>query len=86
MFEDEEEQKEVASLFNTRLTDLNGQPLEIDSVRDKERALFDILINVKTGSLEYYTKQLGSEPDAIKRVMEGKKLLEDLKKNKIKLG
>lgn len=86
MFEDEEEQKEVASLFNTRLTDLTGQPLEIDSVRDKERALFDILINVKTGSLEYYTKQLGSEPDAIKRVMEGKKLLEDLKKNKIKLG
>ena len=86
MFEDEEEQKEVASLFNTRLTDLNGQPLEIDSVRDKERALYDILINVKTGSLEYYTKRLGSEPDAIKRVMEGKKLLEDLKKNKIKLG
>ena len=86
MFEDEEEQKEVASLFNTRLTDLNGQPLEIDSVKDKERALYDILINVKTGSLEYYTKRLGSEPDAIKRVMEGKKLLEDLKKNKIKLG
>ena len=86
MFEDEDEQKEIAELFNTKLTGLNGLPVEIDEVRDKERALHDILINVKTGSLEYYSKKIGSDPEAINKVMEGKRLLEELKKTKIKLG
>jgi len=85
-FEDEQEQKEVAEIFNTKLTGIGGLPVEIEDIRDKEKALHDILINVKTGSLEYYSRMIGSNPNAITRVVEGKKLLEDLKKTKIKLG
>ena len=84
--QDEDEQKEIARLFNTKLTGLNGLPVEIDDVRDKEKALHDILISVKTASLEYHSQNIGSDPDAIKKVREDKKLLDDLKKTKIKLG
>ena len=85
-FEDEEDQKRVAELFNTKLLNSDGLPAEIDDIREREKTLHDILVSVKTGSLEYYSKKIGSDPDAITRVVEGKKLLEELKKTKIKLG
>ena len=85
-FEDEEDQKRVAELFNTKLLNSDGLPAEIDDIREREKTLHDILVSVKTGSLEYYSKNIGSDPDAITRVVEGKKLLEELKKTKIKLG
>ena len=85
-FEDEEDQKKVAELFNTKLLDSDGLPAEIDDIREREKTLHDILVSVKTGSLEYYSRNIGSDPNAITRVVEGKKLLEDLKKTKIKLG
>ena len=85
-FEDEEDQKKVAELFNTKLLDSDGLPAEIDDIREKEKTLHDILVSVKTGSLEYYSRNIGSDPNAITRVVEGKKLLEELKKTKIKLG
>jgi DNA primase len=85
-FEDEEDQKRVAELFNTKLLNSDGLPAEIDDIREREKTLHDILVSVKTGSLEYYSRNIGSNPNAITRVVEGKKLLEDLKKTKIKLG
>lgn len=85
-FEDEEDQKKVAELFNTKLLDSDGLPAEIDDIREREKTLHDILVSVKTGSLEYYSRNIGSDPNAITRVVEGKKLLEELKKTKIKLG
>ena len=85
-FEDEEDQKRVAELFNTKLLNSDGLPAEIDDIREREKTLHDILVSVKTGSLEYYSRNIGSDPNAITRVVEGKKLLEDLKKTKIKLG
>ncbi|MBP5415696.1 MAG: DNA primase [Lachnospiraceae bacterium] len=85
-FEDEEDQKRVAELFNTKLLNSDGLPAEIDDIREREKTLHDILVSVKTGCLEYYSKNIGSDPDAITRVVEGKKLLEELKKTKIKLG
>ena len=85
-FEDEKDQKSVAQLFNTKLLGSDGLPAEIEDIKDKEKALHDILVSVKNGSIEYYSRNIGSDPDAFKKVVEGKKLLEDLKKTKIKLG
>lgn len=85
MFEDEEEQKEVALLFNTKLTGLDGIPMEIDSSQDKEKAFHDILVKVKSNSLEYYSSRLASDVTAITKVVEGKKMLEELKNIKIHL-
>ena len=85
-FEDEEDQKRVAELFNTKLLNSDGLPAEIDDISEREKTLHDILVSVKTGSLEYYSRNIGSDPNAITRVVEGKKLLEELKKTKIKLG
>lgn len=85
MFDDEEEQKEVALLFNTKLTGLNGIPLELDDGIDKDKAFHDILVKVKSNSLEYYSSRLASDVSALTKVIEGKKLLEELKNTKIHL-
>lgn len=79
-FEAEEEQKEVASLFNTKMTGLDGHPLEMDSVIDREHALKDIVLKVKENSYEYYSKNLASDVNALTEVIQGKKQLEKLKK------
>jgi len=79
-FEAEEEQKEVASLFNTKMTGLDGHPLEMDSVIDREHALKDIVLKVKENSYEYYSKNLASDVNALNEVIQGKKQLEKLKK------
>ena len=78
MFEDEEEQREVASLFNTNLPQLNtGQ--------EREKAFHDILIAVKKNSYEYYTDKLGADVSALKQAVEGRKALEELAKTHISL-
>ncbi|MCH5342020.1 MAG: DNA primase [Acetatifactor sp.] len=78
MFEDEEEQREVAALFNTNLPQLNtGQ--------EREKAFHDILFAVKKNSYEYYTDKLGSDVNALKQAIEGKKALEELAKTHISL-
>lgn len=78
MFADEEEQREVAALFNTKLD-------EISTKQEKERALQDILFRVKQNSYEYYSGKLGSDMSAIAKVLEGKKALEELRKVHISL-
>ena len=78
MFEDEEEQREVAALFNTNLPQLNtGQ--------EREKAFHDILFAVKKNSYEYYTDKLGADVNALKQAIEGKKALEELAKTHISL-
>ena len=54
MFTDEEEQREVAEIFNTKLE-------ELTTPQEKEKAFHDILYQVKKNSYEYYTAQLGSD-------------------------
>ncbi len=78
LFEDEEEQREVASLFNTKL-------VEIENLQMKEKALMDVLFAVKKNSYEYYTEKLSSDVNAIKQAIEGKKALEELRKTHISL-
>ena len=78
MFEDEEEQREVAALFNTNLPQLNtGQ--------EREKAFHDIVFAVKKNSYEYYTDKLGADVNALKQAIEGKKALEELAKTHISL-
>ena len=76
LFPDEEEQREVASLFNTRL-------MEPETIQEKEKAFHDILVSVKRISYEYNTSRLGTDVEALNRVIEGKKALEELSKTHI---
>ncbi len=78
MFEDEEEQREAASLFHTKLP-------ELTTVQEREKAFRDILLAVKKNSYEYYTSKLGTDVNALKQVIDGKKALEELAKAHISL-
>lgn len=78
MFDDEEEQRRVASLFNTKVS-------EISTKQEKERALQDIIYRVKQASYEYASSSLGSDVGAIARALEGKRALEELRKVHISL-
>lgn len=77
-FEDEEEQREAASLFNTNLP-------ELTTVQEREKAFHDILLSVKKNSYEYYTAKLGTDVNALQQVIKGKKALEELAKTHISL-
>lgn len=78
LFTDEEEQREVASLFNTKLA-------EITTRQEKEKAFHDIVYAVKKNSYEYFSSQLGADVSALNMVIAGKKALEELSKTHISL-
>lgn len=79
MFPEEEEQREAAAIFNTSL-------VEPETKKEKEKALHDILVSVKRISYEYNSGRLGSDVEAINRVIAGKKALEELSKTHISLN
>ena len=78
MFTDEEEQREVASVFNTKLKALSTR-------QEQEKAFHDIVFAVKRNSYEYFSGQLGSDVNALSQVIAGKKALEELGKTHISL-
>lgn len=78
LFTDEEEQREVASVFNTKLQELYTKA-------EREKALHDIVLAVKRDSLNYLSSQLGADISALSKVIEGKKALEELSKTHISL-
>lgn len=78
IFEDEQQQSEVASLFNAKLEAINTK-------QEREKAFSDILRAVKQNSLEYYSRNLGSDINALTMVVEGKKALQELQKTHISL-
>ncbi len=78
-FEDEEEQKEVAGMFNTKISGLDGMPLESGSDVDRAHAFKDVVLKVKESSYDYYSKNLSGDVAALDEVIKGKKLLEKLK-------
>ena len=69
---------EAAAIFNTSL-------VEPETKKEKEKALHDILVSVKRISYEYNSGRLGSDVEAINRVIAGKKALEELSKTHISL-
>ncbi len=76
MFEDEEEQREVASLFHAKLAHLENE-------QAKSKALQDIVYSVKRNSYERDCADMGNDAAALQRVIEGKKQLEELSKTHI---
>ena len=78
MFGEEEEQREAASLFQTKLE-------RLESTAEQEKALHDIVCAVKRNSYERDSAQLGTDVAALNRVIAGKKQLEELAKTHISL-
>ena len=78
MFTDEEQQREAAALFNTKLMELSAQT-------EKEKAFHDILVAVKRESLNYFTEQASADVLMLNQMIEGKKALEELSKTHISL-
>ncbi len=73
-FTDEEEHREVASLFNTRIQ-------RLETKAEQEKALKETIIRVKSHSVEEASRKL--EPTDImglQRIMEAKRSLQDLQK------
>ena len=78
LFEEEEDQREAASLFHTKLE-------RLESTAEQEKALHDIVCAVKRNSYERDSAQLGTDVAALNRVIAGKKQLEELAKTHISL-
>lgn len=77
MFTDEEQQREIAGLFNARLKELNTQS-------DKEKALKETIIRVKKNSMDYRSRHL--EPldmAGLQKLVADKKNMEQLQKLEI---
>ncbi len=79
MFEEEKDQSEAASLFTTKLP-------ELESEQEKEKAFHDILVSVKKNSHDYYSARSGVDIMALSKVIEGKKALEELNNTHISLN
>ena len=77
-FEEEQEQRAVAEIFNTKLA-------KLDTPKEREKAFHDILCAVKQNSFDYYSGRMGSDMDALNQVISGKKALEELRKTHISL-
>lgn len=78
MFEEENDQREAAALFNTSLP-------KLETKQEREKAFHDIVLSVKKNSYEYYTARLGADMSALNQVIAGKKALEELAKTHISL-
>ena len=78
MFEEEEEQRMAAEVFSTKLTQLSNR-------QEREKAFHDIVLAVKENSYEQYLAGSGSDVNALKGVIEGKKTLEELDKTHISI-
>ena len=78
MFEEEEDQREAASLFHTKLE-------RLESTAEQEKALHDIVCAVRRNRYERDSAQLGTDVAALNRVIAGKKQLEELAKTHISL-
>jgi len=73
-FTDEDEHREVASLFHTKIQDL-------DTKTEQEKALKETIIRVKNHSVEEATRLLDpTDMAGLQRLMEAKRSLQDLQK------
>lgn len=78
MFTKEEEQSRAAEIFHATLP-------EMESEKERERAIKDLVIAVKKNSYERDAASMGTDVGALGRVIEGKKALEELSKIHISL-
>lgn len=78
MFEDEEEQRQVAELFNATLPG-------IETVQEREKAFHDILMAVKHNSYEHVKIRAATDLNFMEQLISGKRKLEELDKTHISL-
>lgn len=78
-FTEEEEHREAASLFNTRIRQLSTK-------EEKEKALKETVLRVKSNSIDFQTRNLNpADMAGLQRLMNEKKKLKDLEKLHISL-
>ena len=74
LFQEEEEQKEVAGLFNARIH-------EVETKNDMEKALKETIIRIKQNSIDYRTKHADpTDLNALMKVVEDKRSLRKLER------
>ena len=74
MFTDEDEQREVAGLFNATIHQVEGK-------NDKATALRETVVRIKQNSIEYHSKNMDpTDMSALMKVVEDKRKLEQLEK------
>lgn len=82
-FSQEEEQREAASLFNTKLPYMQQDMESQSQVQEREKALHDIVVKVKRNAYEHDLKASGSDMEALSRVISGRQELDELEKTHI---
>lgn len=71
----EEEQREIAALFNARIE-------EVETKNDREKALKETILRIKQNSIEYRSKQMDpTDMAGFQKLIEDKRQLEKLEKN-----
>lgn len=74
LFPGEEEQKEIAGLFNARIH-------EVETKSDMEKALKETIIRIKQNSIDFRTKNaVPTDLNAMMQIVEDRKALEKLEK------
>lgn len=77
MFTEEEQQREIASLFNARLKEITTQT-------EKEKALKETIIRVKQNSIDYRSKHLKpSDMEGLQKLVADKKNMQQLQRLEI---
>ena len=82
-FSQEEEQREAASLFNTKLPYMQQDMESQSQVQEREKAFHDIVVKVKRNAYEQDLKASGSDMEALSRVISGRQELDELEKTHI---
>ena len=82
-FSQEEEQREAASLFNTKLPYMQQDMESQSQVQEREKAFHDIIVKVKRNAYEHDLKASGSDMEALSRVISGRQELDELEKTHI---
>lgn len=74
MFENEEEQREIAGLFNARIH-------EIETKEDKEKALKETIVRIKENSMAHRSQALApTDMEGLMKLVQEKKALEQLER------
>lgn len=80
MFTDEEQQREVASLFHTRLG-------ELETSQEREKALKETIVRIKQNSIAYRSRHLDpADMEGLKKLVEDKRRLQEIQKLHISIN
>ncbi|MCI5873868.1 MAG: DNA primase [Clostridiales bacterium] len=79
MFENEEEQREIAGLFNARIH-------KVETKDDMEKALKETIVRIKQNSIDHRSKALApTDMEGLMKIVQDKKALEQLEKTHISI-